>query len=256
MRDLRVQHGSWQFRFRERAQGAARAIVAVDYGDAVALQRQFKRSRKPGGPGSDHDSRLAGWWFANGQMGRGEGQVGIRREPFQFADSGRAVRRAPAAALFARVMAEPSQHGGQRKRPADGRRRRVGFTLLDLQEQRGDRELQRAEPLARGEAVAQVVAEKKLQRRAARRVHLFRLALHHHAGLRQRRARGDEFSIQLDQAHEARSQRPALFQMAKRRDLDPELARAVQHGLARLECHFLPVDGEGGGVFHCTSMAL
>ena len=255
LRDLCGEHFGRQFVFRHGSQRAARAVVAVEHRDAVALEGEIIGGGKPGGPSAYNGRRLSGGRAAFRAVWRGEPQIVVGHEAFQAANVGGIIGSAAPTALFARVMAEPPQHRGQRERLAHGGDGFAHCAGFDLADHRRDVEPEWAEAFTGREAVAHVVAEEQFQSGAARLVDFLALAFHDHAGRGDGCARGDELAIDFHQADEAGGERPTFLQVAEGRDGDAELPRGLQHGLARLEGDFLSVNGDFDRL-HTTSMAL
>ena len=148
------------------------------------------------------------------------------------------------------MMAEPAQHHRQRQRLADGHDGVVNPARLDLPEHERNVELQRAEAVAGRKAVADVVAENQFHRRAAGFVDFLGFTLDNQARRNFCSARRHELAIDFHQTNEARGERPAFFQVAKRRDVEPRAARRLEDGFAGCDVHGLPVDGDNASV-HC-----
>jgi hypothetical protein len=260
-RDFRIEDGGGQFAFRHVPQSPAGFALPVHDRDGVAAPGEIVCRRQTGRPGPDDDHRLSA---GGGALGHGEsGRLGIllvlSQEPFHFADGGRFIENAPAAALFARMVAKAAQHSRQRQGLAEGSDRFVQLARLNLPNHGGNVQLQRAEPMAWGETIPHVVAEKQFQRGAARLVDFLRFAFDDHAGGGLCGAGGDQAALtvghDLDQADLAGGQRPALFQVAKGRNVQADLARGLQDRPARRNFHRLSINGDFKSA-HVTSMAF
>jgi hypothetical protein len=111
----------------------------------------------------------------------------------------------------------------------------------------GDIQQQRAEALARGKAIADVITEKQFQRGAAGFMDFFGLALNHHAGRDLGAALGNEFAIDLDEANLAGVEWAAFLQEAEGGDVERETARGGEDGFAGSDGDGRAVDGDGEG---------
>ncbi len=89
-----------------------------------------------------------------------------------------------------------------------------------------------------------MIAEQQFQRGASRLMHFFRFALHHHSRLDFCPAGGHQLAINFHQTHQARIQRPALFQVAEGWDVDGKRACGVEDALVRSDRYGLAIDGD------------
>ena len=240
-RDFGIEDGGGQFAFRHVAQLAAGFGVAVNDGDGVAVPGEVVRRRQAGRPGADdhHGLRVGGGGADRHVPAALESCLAARALSgiVPFADGGRLVENAAAAALFARMMAKAAQHpasGSAWRMVAD---RLVQAARFDLADHRGNVQLQRAEAMARRKTIPHVVAEKQFQRGAARLVDFLGFAFDDHAGDGLGGAGGHQAALavghHLDQANLAGGQRPALFEVAKGWDVQADLPRGLQDRLAR-----------------------
>ena len=149
-----------------------------------------------------------------------------------------------AAALLARMMAEPSQHRGKRQGSRTVAMASSSLPALDVADHHRDVHPQRTKPVTGREAIAHVIAEQQFQRRARASWTSSVSLSTTMPGSRQRPAGRHELAIDLHQANQAGVQRAALLQIAERGNVDAELARRLKHGLARRDLDRVAVDGD------------
>ena len=121
--------------------------------------RKIVGGRRPVGPAPMIATRLPVGRLARGQVRIGRGEVHVGHQPLQQADRHGPVEVAAAADLFARRRADAAQHGRQGDVAFDRGDRLAELPGGDLPQHRGNVHLGRAGELARGQAIAQVVAQ-------------------------------------------------------------------------------------------------
>jgi hypothetical protein len=230
---------------RSATQGATGLGISIHDRDQVPFVRQEICRAQTGRPRADDNHTFAGGRVGRPEIARGGFQVVIRDEPFHLADRRWIIPRPATATLLARMMAQSAEHSRQRQRLADGLNRIVKPSCFDVPKHHRHVQFERTKPVARRKAIADVIAEQQLQRRAPCFMDFLGLAVDHHAVGRFDSAGWDEFAIDLDEAHEAGGQRSALLQITKCRNIEAELARGIEHRSTFGYFHFASVNGDG-----------
>ena len=138
----------------------------------------------------------------------------------------------------------PDSHGRWHTRhrtPAIARSRRAvpaaspRFAVPHVPQHRRNAQVRRTDPLARRQAVAEVIAEQQLQGHPAGRPHVVRVVLDLHAVHHPRPAGRNELSVvrHPHRAHHARGPRLVSLQETQRRNLDPRPPRRLKDGRSR-----------------------
>ena len=143
--------------------------------------------------------------------------------------------------MLARMMAQPSQHPGQGQRIPNRTSGLVEFSGFNFPDHDRNVESERAQPMAGGQAITDVIAEKKLQRGSARFMDFLGLALHDHSRFDLGSAGGNEFAVDFDHARQARIERAAFFEIAKGGNVETKPPRGGENRTAG-------ADGGGDGV--------
>ena len=250
--DFAVEHGARQLGLPHPvAHVAAGFGVIVNADAAVPGLHQEKCGAQPGRTRPDNSDAFIGRRIA----GRHERVGGILVGDFAFdqLDRDRPVVFRAAAAGLARSAADPAHHAGEHDIFFHERDRLAHFSFGDEPDRGGDLEASRADALAEGNAVAEVVAEQELQRRLARRLHFGRLAGDGHSLGDFCRARRRQSRVAVN-PHNARHARGMVFlhagEVAERRDVQTELPRGVEDRAAGRHGDGAVVDGERDGAIH------
>jgi hypothetical protein len=145
------------------------------------------------------------------------------------------------------MMTQSTQCGRQGQGLPHGHGSCGNIAILDLADHQGDVHPERAQAIARGEAVTYVIAEQQFQGGPPRFVDFVGLALHDHAGFHFCATSRHEFAVDFNQANQARIQWAAQFQVAQCGDVDAQLSGGIQNSLPLLNFHGVAIDCRGIG---------
>ena len=248
--ELGIEDGAGQDAFVEVAQTAAGLGLAVEESADVALAEQVIGGSETDGSGADDGDGLPGGRLARGQILPGGTEAGIGDEPFEVADGGGATAAAAAATatVLAGGMAESPEDGWERERLAKRAQGVVEVAGFDLPDHARDVEIERADPMAGREAIADMIAQEQFEGGAAQIADLGGFAFDDHAGFGFGRAGGDDAGASvlsdLDDADEAGGHGPALFEVTEGGDIDAELAGGVEQRGALGDFDRLTIDDD------------